>query len=68
MLDGDVETHPASVKHQILLEFNEYMPPILNSTLNHEVIVNETNYTFHSPTHGEINVTFEQGLFGFGIT
>ena len=56
-----------SIKSQLQSQFNEYIPEILNSTLNHEILNNEYVYTYHDPMKGEQKVTFEHNLFSLGL-
>lgn len=68
MLDkATTQIEPSTVKQQILTPFNQLFPLALNDSLNHELFGESINYTWHSNTHGEMNMKINHQVHGFGI-
>lgn len=68
MIAGTVsEISPGSVYQLVLDKFNGAMPYVLNNTLNHESLSPEVDYSYHSASKGELNLTLLHELYKFKI-
>jgi hypothetical protein len=68
MLDkATTQIEPGTAKYQMMTPFNALFPLALNDSLNHEVFGENVNYTWHSNTHGELNMKINHEFHSFGI-
>lgn len=59
---------PTNLKAQILPTFNQLFPLALNDSLNHETFGENVSYSYHSESHGEMQMNLLHQVHGFGVS